>query len=107
MNGMLPATRTTYCPHVAHLCEYATCGLKNIMDCAVEMMSKTDALPDDLKPYGEALTKIIMGVLSASYVEHVHLIAELGMRDIAQAALPPEQQTEQELLQRSGSDEIC
>src|ERR671914_494324 len=104
MNGMLPDTRTTCCPHVAHLCGFAACGLITILDCAEEMKSKIDALPDELKQYGEAIAHISMEVLSASYVEHLHLIAELGLRGITQAALPPEQQTEQESLQRSGND---
>jgi hypothetical protein len=103
---MLPDTRTTCCPHMAHLYGFATCGFQHILHAASAMQTDTDSLPDDLKPYGEALTNIIMEVLSKHYVACLRLISELGMRDITQAALLPEQQIEQESLNRRRSDEI-
>jgi hypothetical protein len=93
---MLPDTRTTYCPHVAHLCGYTVCGLKNILDCAEEMKSKSDALPDELKPYGEAIVNISMEMLIEHYIACLQAISELDIREITRKAQPPEQQTEQE-----------
>jgi hypothetical protein len=98
---MLRDNRTECCPQLAKLREYATSGLKNILDCAKAMKTKTDTLPDDLKPYGEAMTKFSLEVLIGSYAESLQLISE----EITRAAIPPEQQTEQESLNRS-SDEI-
>ena len=89
--------RIECCPHLAELREYAASGLKNILAYVEEMKLKTDALPDELKPYGEAMTKFSMEVLIKSYVERLRLISELGLRDTARTALPPEQQTEQEV----------
>jgi hypothetical protein len=93
-------------PQLAKLREYAACGLKHIMALAEEMKTDTDTLSDDLKPYGEAMTKIIMEVLIESYVESLRLISELSLQEITRAALPPNQQTEPDSLQRSSSDEI-
>jgi hypothetical protein len=98
MDSMPRDNRIECCPHLAELREYAASGLKNILDCAEEMKLKTDALPDELKPYGEAMTKFSMEALITSYVERLRLISELGLRDITRAALPPEQQTEEEVF---------
>jgi hypothetical protein len=95
---MLRDKRIECCPHLAQLREYAASGLKNILDCAEAMKADTDSLPDDLKPYGEAMTKFSMEVLIKSYVERLRLISELGMWDITRAALPPELQPEQEVF---------
>ena len=86
---MLPDKRTNYCSHLAYLCEYATCGQKCIMEIAEQMMHETDALPDDLQRYGDALTKLIMEVLIGSYAESLKLISELGLQEIARAEIPP------------------
>jgi hypothetical protein len=88
---MLPDTRMTCCPHVAHLCGFAACGFQHIMHVAEAMQTDTDALPDDLKRYGEAITNISMEVLIKHYVDCLQLFSELGVRDITRLALPPEQ----------------
>jgi hypothetical protein len=92
--AMLPDTVTTCCLHLAQLCGFAACGLKNILDCAEAMQAETDSLPDDLKPFGEAMTKLIMEVLIENYTACLQLISELGMQEITRAALPPTDQTE-------------
>jgi hypothetical protein len=83
---MLPANRTECCPHLAHLSKYAASGIKHIMDCAEQMKTITDDLPDDLKPFGEALTKFSLEVLSGSYAESLKLFSELGLQEITRAA---------------------
>ena len=103
---MLPDTVTKCCPHMADLCEFAACGSKHIMRVAEAMQTDMDTLPDDLKPFGKAMTKIIMEVLIKSHAECLELIAELGIQETIRAALPPEQQTEQDSLQRSSDDAI-
>jgi hypothetical protein len=95
---MLHDNRIECCPQLAKLREYAASGLKNILDSVEAMKADTDSLPDDLKPYGEAMTKFSMEVLIKSYVERLRLISELGMRDITRAALPPNHQTKPDLL---------
>jgi pyruvate-formate lyase-activating enzyme len=97
---MLPDNRTKCCPHLAQLCEYATCGQKHIMEIAEQMMHETDALPADLKPYGEVLTKFIMEVLIGSYAESLKLISELGLQEITRAVTPPNYQTEPDLIEK-------
>jgi hypothetical protein len=103
---MPPDNTTKCCLHLAHMRELAVSELKNLLDCAEEMKLKTDALPDELKPYWEAITKSSIEVLVKSYVERLRLSSELGLQEITRAALPPEQQTEQELLNRRSSDGI-
>jgi hypothetical protein len=103
---MLPDNTTECCPHMAHLQEIGFSGLKNIMRVAEAMQTDTDTLPDDLKPYGEAMTKIFMEALIKNYAECLQLIAELGLQEITRAAIPPEQQTGQDSLQRRRSDGI-
>ena len=103
---MLPANVTKCCPHIAHLCGYAACGSKHIMLVAKAMKTDTDTLPDDLKPYGEAMTKIIMEALIKNYAECLQLISEIGIQEITGVSIPPEQQTERDSLNRSSSDEI-
>jgi hypothetical protein len=93
---MRPDNGTQCCPHMVHLYEHAACGLKHIMHLAESLMTDTDTLSDDLKPYGEEITKIIMEVLIESYVERLKLISELGLQEIARAALSPNYQTEKE-----------
>jgi hypothetical protein len=95
---MTPVVCPQCCPQLAHLREIATSGLKNILDCAEAMKADTDALPDDLKPYGEALSNISMEVLIKNYIECLRFISELGMRDITRLALPPNHQTKPDLL---------
>ena len=95
---MLPDTVTNCCPHMALLCGYATYGLRQIMSVAESMQTDTAKLHDDLKPYGEVLTKIMMEVLIKSHAECLELIAELGIQEITRAALPPEHQTKPDLL---------
>jgi hypothetical protein len=95
---MLPDTVTKCCAHMAHLCRYATCGSKHIMLVGEAMKTDTDNLPDDLKPYGEALTKIIMEVLTQTYTECLMCISEQAIQEITQAALPPNHQTKPDLL---------
>jgi hypothetical protein len=78
--------QTACCPHLAHLREHATSGIKHIMAFAEEMETVTETLPDDLKPLGELLTKISMRVLTESYAESLMLIAERGLQEITRAA---------------------
>jgi hypothetical protein len=92
MDVMLPVICPQCSPNLAHLREIAASGLKNILDCAKAMKTETDTLPDDLKPYGEAMTKISMKVLIGSYAESLQLMSE----EITRAALPPNHQTEKE-----------
>ena len=95
---MLPDTVTNCCPHMALLCGYATYGLRQIMSVAESMQTDMDTLPDDLKPFGKAMTKIIMEEPIKSHAECLELIAELGIQEITRAALPPEHQTKPDLL---------
>jgi hypothetical protein len=57
---MLHDKRTKCCPHLASLQAYAVFGRKHIMEAAEQMMTETDALPDDLKPLAEQLNKFTM-----------------------------------------------
>jgi hypothetical protein len=93
-------------PHLAHMREIAASGLKNMLDCAEEMKTEIDTLPDDLKPFGEALADFIMQVLIESYVETLKLISDLGIQKIAQAGIPPTPHTEPDLLKRRNSNGI-
>jgi hypothetical protein len=91
---MPPNKRTKYCQHLAYLCEYATCGQKHIMEVVAQMMHETGALPDDLKLYGEEMTKISMEALISNYIESFQLMSELGLQEIARAEIPPPPRTE-------------
>jgi hypothetical protein len=106
MEAMLPDNTTKCCPHMAHLREIGFSGLKDIMRVAEALKTDTDTFPDDLKPYGEAMTKIFMEALIKNYAEWLQLISELGLQEIAREARPPEHQTEPDSRQRSGSDGI-
>jgi hypothetical protein len=100
---MLPDTVTELNAYLANSIKCATSSvIKHIMAFAEEMQTYIDTLPDDLKPYGEAITKFSMEVLIGSYAERLQLISE----EITRVAIPPEQQTEQESLNRRSSDEI-
>jgi hypothetical protein len=103
---MTPVICPQCSPHLAHMRELAVSGLKNILDCAEEMKLKTDALPDEIKPYGEAITKISMEVLIKSYVERLRLSSELGLRDIAQRHSRPNNRLNKRYLKRRSSDGI-
>jgi hypothetical protein len=86
--------------------EIASSGLKNILDCAKEMKTETDTLPDDLKPMAETLTEIIMQVLIESHVEALKLISDLSLQKITQEVIPPTHHTEPDSLERSMNDAI-
>jgi hypothetical protein len=103
---MQPAFCPQCSPHLAHMREIAASGLKTILAFAEEMKTETDALPDDLKPIGEALAEVSLRVLFESYAETLKLISELGQQEIVQAAIQPNQQTKPDLLERSMSDAI-
>jgi hypothetical protein len=103
---MLPDNRTECCPHLSHLRDFATSGIKQIMDFAEHMKTCTDNLPDDLKPIGQALAEITMQVLIESYAESLRLIPEMGFQKIAQAAITPKHHTEPDSLERSMNDAI-
>jgi hypothetical protein len=100
MDAMLPNNTTKCCSHLAQLREYAAAGLKEIMAFAEDMNTYTDTLPDDLKPYGEAMTNIIMEALMKNYVECFQLRHELGLQKIAWEASKPEHQTESDLIEK-------
>jgi hypothetical protein len=93
---MLHDNRTKCCSHLASLQAYAVFGRKHIMEVAEQMMHETDALPADLKPLGEAMTQLVIQVLTESYAESLHLIAELGFQEIIQAAQAPNNKHEKE-----------
>jgi hypothetical protein len=92
---MLPHNRTQCCPQFAHLSEYAACGLKNIWKFAADMKADTDAMPDDLKPYMQELSNIILEALIESYAECLRLIPELAYQEITREARLPNHHTEQ------------
>jgi hypothetical protein len=106
MEYMLPDNGTKCWPHFVTLSDHAASGLKNILAFAEEMKTETDTLPDDLKPFGEALADFTMQALIGSYIETLKLISDLRMQEIVQAAIPPNHQTEPDLLERSMSDAI-
>jgi hypothetical protein len=101
---MLPDNGTEIYPHLANLREYAASGIKHIMDFAEHMKTVTDNLPDDLKPTGQALTKISMQALTESYAESLKLFSELGFQKITRAAITPKHHTEPDSLKRRSSD---
>jgi hypothetical protein len=103
---MPPAICPQCCPHLATLSEYAAASLKDIMNFAEEMKSRTDAMPDDLKPFGEALTKISMEVLTESYVDLLNHFLELKFQEFTRAAISANHQTKPDSLKRSNSDAI-
>jgi hypothetical protein len=73
--------QTECCPHLAHLREHATSGIKHIMAFAEHMETVTTTVPDDLKPLGELLTKFCVQVLSESFAESLWLVAERGLQE--------------------------
>lgn len=93
---MLPANRTECHPHhLANLREYAISRLKDILDFAEAMKIETDALSDDLKPFGEALTNITMQALIQSYAEGLRLIPKSAYQEITREAQLPTHHTEE------------
>ena len=80
---MLPDTRTACQLLLAYHKAYAASGRKQIMEFAEDMKAGTDSLPDDVKPLGELLSKIIIQVLTESFVESLLLFAERGLQEIA------------------------
>jgi hypothetical protein len=90
MNGMLPA-HEIYPHHLATLRAYAASGIKDIMEFAEYMKTVTDTFPDDLKPFGKALTDITLQALIESYFECLMLLQE-----ITRAAPAPNHRIEQE-----------
>jgi hypothetical protein len=103
---MQPAFCPKCSPHLAHMRELAASGLKNILALAEEMKTETDTLPDDLKPFGEALAEASMRVLFESYIETLKLISDLNLQKITQEAIPPTHHTEPDSLERSIYDAI-
>jgi len=103
---MLPDNVTRCCPHLAHIREIGTSGIKHILDCAESMQNDMDNLPDDLKPYAQVLNEITMQVLIEVFIESLRLYSELSMQEIVQAAIQPNHQTEPDLLERSMNDAI-
>jgi hypothetical protein len=103
---MLINTGAECCSHLMFMSEYAASSVKHIVECAERIKTATDTLPADLKPTGEVLTDISMRVLIETYVESLKLFSELGVQKIVETAITPEQYTEPNLLQRSGSDAL-
>jgi hypothetical protein len=93
-------------PQMATLREYATSGIKQIMGFTEEMKTKTDSLPDDVKPFAERLNEITLQALVEAFAERLKLISELGLQEIVQAAMPPTYYKNQTSLKRSESDGI-
>jgi hypothetical protein len=93
-------------PHLAHLREHTQSGIKQIMDAAESMMTECDALPDDLKPYAQALNDICLQVLTEALIESLRRYSELCLQEITRAPIAPNHQTEPDLLERSTSDAI-
>lgn len=78
---MRPDNETTCCPQMAFVCGYATCGSKHIMRVVEAMLTATDALPDDLKLFGQALNEIAIQVLTEAFIESLKLYSELGLQE--------------------------
>jgi hypothetical protein len=101
MDDMLPAHRTECYPHhLANLREYATSRLKDILDFAEEMETRTDALPDDLKPIWQALNEITMQALIKSYAELLNHFLEVEFQEITRAPISSQHQTEPDLIEK-------
>lgn len=83
---MITNSRAECLPHLARLREFTASGLKNILDYAEEMKTWTDALPDDLKPFGQVLTEMSLQALTESYLESLRLYWEWDLQQITQAA---------------------
>jgi hypothetical protein len=86
MDAMLPDNWTTNsCPQLAHLSEHTICGPKHIMHVVQSM--KTDTLPDEQKPLGEALAKSRVQALNSTYPQCLKPISDLGLQQIAPVAI--------------------
>jgi hypothetical protein len=82
---MLPDKRTALCLFLATSEGYLAFGKQHVMDVADYMQEVTNTLPDDLKPLGELLSKILIQVLTNSFTESLALFTERGLREIARA----------------------
>jgi hypothetical protein len=83
---MPPAICPKCYSHVATLREYAATEIQNIVEFAERMQSATAAAPDDLKPFGEALTKHLLERLTELYAASLERFSELAMQEITRAA---------------------
>jgi hypothetical protein len=103
---MLPAICPKCCPHLATLREYAASRLKDILDFAEDMKTRTDALPDDLKPIWQALNEITMQALIESYAALLNHFLEVEFQEITRVPISLQPPTEPDSLKRSTSDAI-
>jgi hypothetical protein len=81
--------------HISNLGGFAANGEQFVLDVVTHLTEVTNALPDEVQPVGEVLTKATTKILSASYVESLQLNAEMGFQEIAQATRPRQQQDQQ------------
>jgi hypothetical protein len=103
---MLPDTTTELNAHFATLRVHAASGLQDILVFAEEMKTKTDTLPDDLKPTVEVLNKICMEALITSFAERLKLISELSFQEMSRTALTPKHSGTPDERKRSTSNAI-
>jgi len=104
---MFPKDGTeSYPHHLGTLREYAAFGIQHIMAFAEDMESVTATLSDDLKPIAEALTTVSIQALTAAYAETLTCLAELGLQEFIQVAIPANHQTKPDSLKRRSSDAI-
>ena len=89
--------------HVAHLSKDAASGIKHILDFAEHMKTVTENLPDDLKPFGQALADSTMQALIESYAACLTILSELRLQQIARTANPPKHHTEPDGITEKGS----
>ena len=96
----------SYPHHLGTLRAYASFSIQHIIAFAEDMESVTGTLPDDLKPIGEALTKVSIEALTAAYAEGLMCLSDLGLQKFIQAAISANHQTKPNSLRRSNSDAI-
>jgi hypothetical protein len=70
------------CLHLATLLRYADYQITDILAFAEAMQTKTDTLPDDLKPFAELLHRFTIQILTECFAESLRLISEKGFREI-------------------------
>jgi hypothetical protein len=91
---MFPENGTASYPHhLGTLREYASFGIQHILAFAEDMESVTGTLSDDLKPIGEALTKVSIEALTAAYAEGLMCLSDLGLQEFTQTAISANHQT--------------
>lgn len=71
--------------HLVNLERFIASGKKSLLEVMEYLMAQDAELPAELRPLGEALTKISLEVLTGTFAEDITMLSQLGLEDIVRA----------------------